>query len=359
MEKEKVGKESTVPDEVIFGERLSSTEVFQFLLPRQLNALSEASSTFSCKAGDTIYHKGMEITHFYTVLKGEVTLLLPQRNGDGIVIDTLSPGAMFGSCLSYNQEKYFLTARCTKDALVQKINTRALKSIMDGDLGVGYAIQSRVSEIYFRRYIETANKLQHVLKNITIQKQARDSAMQAMEYLHLNGPVYSRFAKTQPIINSQLSHRYGIEVLTSTKSQYGPIFETGKQLKLRMVLDNRKTRLTCHGTIDEVKVIQATGEYKLGISHLSLTDEEFEVLLKNRDDGPLRSLLFVSSVRREMEDATEDSTPPVESTKDKREIERIKAVTLPLSLIELIDENRGDTPFSQFIVDALKQRILA
>ena len=135
-----------------------------------------------------------------------------------------------------------------------------MAKIMDADLGVGYAIQSRVSEIYFRRYIETANKLQHVLKNLAIQRAARDSATQSMEYLHLNGPVYSRFARTPPIINSELAHRYGIQVLTNTKSQYGPVFEIGRHLKLRMVLGNRSKRLTCHGTIDEVEVIRATGE---------------------------------------------------------------------------------------------------
>ncbi len=359
METESHGEKSAVPEELLFGERLSSSEVFQFLLPRQINALSEASSSFSCKAGDTIYHKGREIAHFYTVLKGEVILLLPQGDSQAIVIDTLSPGAMFGSCLSYNQEKYFLTARCTVDALIQKINARVLKGIMDGDLGVGYAIQSRVSEIYFRRYIETANKLQHVLKNTAIRRQARESATESMEYLHLNGPVYSRFAKTPPIINSRMAHRYGIEVLTNTKSQYGPVFETGKHLKLRMVLDNRSTRLTCHGTIDEVTVIRATGEYKLGISHLSLTDKEFDLLLQNRDNGPLQSLLFVSSVRRETEAATEDDTPPIVQDDEEREIARIKAVTLPLSLIEHIDANRGDTPFSEYVVEALKKRISA
>ena len=32
-----------------------------------------------------------------------------------------------------------------------------------------------------------------------------------MEYKHVNGPVYCRFALTPPVINSERAYQYGIE----------------------------------------------------------------------------------------------------------------------------------------------------
>jgi hypothetical protein len=34
---------------------------------------------------------------------------------------------------------------------------------------MGYAIQSKISEIYFRRYVEAMNKLQAIIMNIPLQ----------------------------------------------------------------------------------------------------------------------------------------------------------------------------------------------
>ena len=40
---------------------------------------------------------------------------------------------------------------------------------MDEDLMMGYALQTRISEIYFNRYIETMKKLQAIVMNIPIE----------------------------------------------------------------------------------------------------------------------------------------------------------------------------------------------
>ena len=43
---------------------------------------------------------------------------------------------------------------------------------MDEELQMGYAIQSQISKIYFNRYIETMRKLQAIVLNIPIEKEA-------------------------------------------------------------------------------------------------------------------------------------------------------------------------------------------
>ena len=150
-------------------ERLSAQEVFNFLRPEQVNAISEASEKISCAAGDTVYEKGGQADHFYTILKGQVALRLPGKGGVSIVIDQLSKGAMFGSCVCFYRDSYALTAQCTEDSELLKIESAALKSLMDEDLMMGYGLQTRISEIYFNRYIETMMKLQAIVMNMPVE----------------------------------------------------------------------------------------------------------------------------------------------------------------------------------------------
>ena len=150
-------------------ERLIAQEVFGFLRPEQVNALSEASEKVMYEAGSIVYEKGAKAAHFYTIMNGEVTLRLPGRSGINIVIDQLTKGAMFGSCVCFRSDAYALTAQCTEDSELLKIDNAALKNLMDSDLMMGYALATRLSEIYFGRYIETMEKLQAIVMNIPIE----------------------------------------------------------------------------------------------------------------------------------------------------------------------------------------------
>lgn len=150
-------------------ERLIAQEVFGFLRPEQVHAISEASEKAKYHAGEIVYEKGAKADHFYTILDGEVTLKLPGRGSVNIVIDQLTKGAMFGSCVCFRSDTYALTAQCTEDSELLKIDNSTLKNLMDKDLLMGYALATRLSEIYFSRYIETMEKLQAIVMNIPIE----------------------------------------------------------------------------------------------------------------------------------------------------------------------------------------------
>ncbi len=149
--------------------QLISQDMFGFLRPEQVHAISEAAERVDYKAGDIVYQKGAKADHFFTILDGEVTLRLPGRGGVNIVIDQLGKGAMFGSCVCFRRDTYALTAQCTEDSDLLKVSSSALKSLMDKDLVMGYALATRISEIYFTRYIETMEKLQAIVMNIPIE----------------------------------------------------------------------------------------------------------------------------------------------------------------------------------------------
>jgi len=76
---------------------------------------------------------------------------------------------MFGSCVSFAIDSYALTAQCTEDTELLKFGSNLLKGLMDEEPLMGYAIQSEISQIYFKRYIETMKKLQAIVMNIPIE----------------------------------------------------------------------------------------------------------------------------------------------------------------------------------------------
>lgn len=150
-------------------DRLDKNEVFQFLRPDQLTAISNVAEVVEYRAGDTIYERGARADHFFVVLDGQVSLRLPGQSGVSIQIDELTKGAIFGSCVCFQLVDYSLRAQCTRPSKVLKIESATLKELMDQDLLMGYAIQTQISRIYFNRYIETMKKLQSIVMNLPLE----------------------------------------------------------------------------------------------------------------------------------------------------------------------------------------------
>jgi len=145
--------------------RLEGQEVFQYLRPEQMKAISDVAEVVEFGAGETIYEKETRANHFYVVLEGQVSLRLPGQSDVSIQIDELTKGAMFGSCICFQFINYSLNAQCTAASKLLKIESATLKELMDGDLLLGYTIQTQISRIYFNRYIDTMKKLQSIVLN--------------------------------------------------------------------------------------------------------------------------------------------------------------------------------------------------
>jgi CRP-like cAMP-binding protein len=149
--------------------RLEKQHVLDLLRAEQVDALSSASQVVKLKTGAEVYRRGEKALDFYIVLSGEVALRLPGRGGASILIDQLTEGALFGSCVSLALNCYMCSTQCTKDSELLKIRTEALKHLLDDDPRMGYAVQSHISRVYFDRYMETMKKLQAVVMNIPIE----------------------------------------------------------------------------------------------------------------------------------------------------------------------------------------------
>jgi hypothetical protein len=171
-----------------------------------------------------------------------------------------------------------------------------------------------------------------------------------MQYMHIDGQVYSRHALTPPVVNSDKALGYGIQVPCEREpSQYsGP--SVGNNVKLRLVVDGGARKMTCHARVDWIKQDPDSGKSFVGFGNLSLTDEEFRILEANFTEKPQEPLEFGTSIRDKAKQAE-----TVKISAQAQEIMRLKAVNFPVSIIEAIDENRGATPFSEFVTNAVRE----
>jgi len=150
-------------------ERLKRKHVFEFLTAEQIDALNKDSEIIDLKEGELVYQKGEKAEYLYVVLSGVVAIRLPERKTVSILIDELTEGTMFGSCVFPTLDSYFCSAQCAKESELLRIRSAALKKVLEDDPRTGYAIQARISQIYFKRYMETMKKLQAIVKSIPIE----------------------------------------------------------------------------------------------------------------------------------------------------------------------------------------------
>lgn len=151
-------------------EHLIGHDLFELLRPDQVRAISDTAEEVSLKAGDTVFQRGEKAEHLFAVLDGQVALRLPSKGGLSALIDEATRGAVFGSCVCFQLESYSLTARCTEDSRLLKIRAATLKKLLDNDPALGYEFQKLVSRVYFKRYLDTAQKLQAILQAIPIEE---------------------------------------------------------------------------------------------------------------------------------------------------------------------------------------------
>ena len=171
-----------------------------------------------------------------------------------------------------------------------------------------------------------------------------------MDYKHIDGLVYSRYASTPPVINSELAFQYGIKVPCTVDPGQFSGFEEGRNVKLRLVVGGGAKKITCHAKIDWIKRDELSNDLYMGFGNLSLTDDEFEVLQKSFMEDKGEVLEFGVRVR---DQAREAQSVVVSNT--AKEIMRLKAVHFPVSVIEGIDEKRGNVSFSDFVTNAVRE----
>ena len=141
-------------------EKLEKHELFGLLNETEMAVLSGASGVMRFTKGEKVCREGNTAGHFFVLLRGRVELTRPEAEGPGILVDDLLPGSVFGVSSVMNADRYFLDGVCVEDSEVLKIEGSALRRVLDTNPIMGYAMQRRLSQIFFKRFVEAMERVQ-------------------------------------------------------------------------------------------------------------------------------------------------------------------------------------------------------
>ena len=151
-------------------EKLEKHELFRLLGPTEMARLSGSSCLVKLKEGDRVYSEGMPASHLFALIKGRVELRRPTKGGPSLLMDDVMPPGVFGVSSLMGSDRYLLNAECVEESEVLKIESKVLGEILYENPRVGYVTQRRVSEIFFKRYVDTMEKLQSVVQAVPLRR---------------------------------------------------------------------------------------------------------------------------------------------------------------------------------------------
>jgi CRP-like cAMP-binding protein len=149
---------------------LGRHELFELLNPKEMEGLSNVSGVVKLREGQRICREGAPASHLFVLLSGRAELRRPAGEGLGLLVDVVTAGSIVGVSALMGTERYLLDAKCMEDSEVLKVEARVLRRILDENPLVGYAIQRRISQIFFQRYVEAMERLQTVAQAIPLSR---------------------------------------------------------------------------------------------------------------------------------------------------------------------------------------------
>jgi len=149
-------------------EKLLRQDLFALLTPKEVEVLSNASGVVSLKKGEKVYSEGIPASHLFVLLKGKVELRRPAEGRHDLIVDDISEGGVFGVSSLGQDERYLLNAECVENSDVLKVESRVLRAILDENPVAGYAIEKKISQIFFKRYVEAMERLRAVVQVVAL-----------------------------------------------------------------------------------------------------------------------------------------------------------------------------------------------
>ncbi len=150
-------------------EKLHRQDLFALLTPKEVEVLSDACGVVSLKMGEKVYSEGLPASHLFVLLKGRVELRRPTKGGLSFLVDDIPEGGVFGVSSLAIGERYLLNAECVEDSDVLKVESRVLRGLLDENPVAGYAIERKISQIFFKRYVEAMERLRAVVQAVPLE----------------------------------------------------------------------------------------------------------------------------------------------------------------------------------------------
>jgi len=158
---------------------LSELKLFQDVVPEKLEKIARESEVIQFKRGEMVFRQDEPAINVYFVLDGEVELNLNFKDmvlkadiryeesnfskfeymEKPIVVDTVSPGEIFGWSALLGSAIETSNARCSEDSRLVSISAAGLKDLFQTDPSLGYVIMFGISEVISQRLRNRTDKL--------------------------------------------------------------------------------------------------------------------------------------------------------------------------------------------------------
>jgi CRP-like cAMP-binding protein len=120
---------------------LEQTELFSGLDRKQLRLLAFGARWYSAVSGEYVFYKDDDPTSgAYLIVDGEADLLLPQEDGDDIVITTSGEGKLVGELGLIKNEPRALDMRAKGELTCLRIGAEEFLAVVENDASTAYKL---------------------------------------------------------------------------------------------------------------------------------------------------------------------------------------------------------------------------
>jgi CRP/FNR family cyclic AMP-dependent transcriptional regulator len=158
---------------------LTGFPFFSDVDPDTMEKIASKGQILEFKAEDVIFHVDEPATHFYGLLEGEIDLVLVFKDKvlktdieyeeaiqatmvdeeKEIIVDTVTPGQVFGWASIVGPAKRTVNAACSENSRVIAIPAAELAAMFEKDHTLGFTIMKRLSDIIASRLRHRTDKL--------------------------------------------------------------------------------------------------------------------------------------------------------------------------------------------------------
>ncbi len=145
-------------------------ELFQSFSFEEVESISTFSGAKEYGAGERVFERGEQGSHFFVVLEGQVSLKLPSADDvSSLVVGRMGQGDIFGLSPLLGFDRFTTTAECREDSSVLAIEAEPFRALLEDNSAVGLKTMTVMARAYFSRYIDTLSRFQHVLDELVLQ----------------------------------------------------------------------------------------------------------------------------------------------------------------------------------------------
>jgi CRP/FNR family cyclic AMP-dependent transcriptional regulator len=138
------------------------------LTPEQLKSLESCANPVRFRSGDVLFERGKDITRFFLILSGQVSISAYTPERGWLTIQTLSAGDLCGTSWLTPPFKWKMDAKAATDVEAVAFNIYGVQELLEKDRELGFAFMRSC-------FIAISHRLEACQKLLLAQLSKRDS----------------------------------------------------------------------------------------------------------------------------------------------------------------------------------------